>query len=99
MPTNLLREVTNNMVNFDATKEDAKLIRDVARRVFDMNPDTDYNYLDLVMDLEAVHSPLDFPDFDFEHDIYGIQRHIDRTTGKLTDFFVPRCAKPEDSSS
>ena len=96
------------MVNFDATKEDAKLIRDVARRVFDMNPDTDYNYLDLVMDLEAVHSNgcpldfqklLDFPDFDFEHDIYGIQRHIDRTTGKLTDFFVPRCAKPEDSSS
>jgi hypothetical protein len=46
-----------------------------------------------------VATPLDFeklfgfPDFDFAHDIYGIMNRVDRTTGKLTDCFLPRCAK------
>jgi hypothetical protein len=57
------------------------------------------------MDLEAVNSNgcpldfqslLDFPNFDFGHDIYGIGKHIDRTTGKLQDCFLPRCAKREE---
>lgn len=58
--------------------------------------------MDLHMDLCAVHSngtELDFerlekfPDYDFAHDIMGIRRHLDRKTGKLTDCFLPRCAK------
>lgn len=57
--------------------------------------------LTLHMDLTAAHANdgpldfaklLDFPDFDFMHDIVGINRHIDRFTGKLGDCFVPRCA-------
>lgn len=59
---------------------------------------------DLWMDLAVVNAngcPLDFerlaefPDFDFAHDVVGIQMHLDRTTGQLGRCFVPRCAKPE----
>ena len=55
----------------------------------------------LNMDLTATHVSgcpldfkklLDFAEFDFWHDIGGINRHIDRGTGELEDCFVPRCA-------
>jgi len=54
----------------------------------------------LLMDIEHAHAhiPMDLsamltmPRTDFAHDIGGIQRHIDRQTGKLGDCFVPRCA-------
>ncbi|MHB1952215.1 MAG: DUF6874 family protein [Sulfobacillus sp.] len=57
--------------------------------------------LSLEMDLAAVHvhTPLrlaDFlaaDDFDFNHDVWGIQRHIDRKTGLLMDHFFPRFAR------
>ena len=59
--------------------------------------------LDLMMDLEAAHGdiPLDFArlegfgDGDFGHDITGIQRHLNRETKRIEDFFVPRCSQPE----
>jgi hypothetical protein len=56
----------------------------------------------LVMDLDATHcngTPLKLEellkadDANFMHDIAGIQSHIDRTTGKLTNCFLPRFAK------
>lgn len=34
-----------------------------------------------------------FDDFNFLHDIGGISRHINRGTGVLEDFFVPRSAR------
>ena len=48
----------------------------------------------LAMDLSATHAkmPLDFArllafdDFSFAHDIYGIRRHLNRTTGELEDY-------------
>jgi hypothetical protein len=55
----------------------------------------------ILMDLNACHSngcPLDFQrlleasDFDFLHDMIGIQDHINRETGKLENCFVPRLA-------
>jgi hypothetical protein len=57
--------------------------------------------LTLEMDLRAVmrHTPLNlkqlanFGDGDFAHDITGIQYHIDRRTGTLTECFLPRCAR------
>ena len=58
--------------------------------------------LNLSMDLCATHAngcPLDFQilagfdDFNFFHDIDGVSSRLDRETGKLTRFFVPRCAK------
>lgn len=29
-------------------------------------------------------------DFNFAHDVFGIERHMDRDTGLLGDFFSPR---------
>lgn len=64
----------------------------------------DYDLLDCEMDLIATHlngNPIDFQkllDFDdanFGHDVFGIRKHIDRTTGQLTDCFSPRCSLPE----
>jgi len=53
------------------------------------------------MDIAAVHvtCPLDLErmaagaDFDLAHDVYGINRHLDRDTGELRDFFCPRFAR------
>lgn len=55
----------------------------------------------LNMDISATafHIPMDldrllaFEDFDFNHDIVGIQRHINRKTGVLEGHFLPRCAR------
>lgn len=57
----------------------------------------------LEMDLAACHLngvPLDLDgllgasDSDFGHDVFGIQRYIDRKTGELMDCFLPRYALP-----
>lgn len=58
--------------------------------------------LTMFMDLENAnqHIPLDFEkllafdNFNFAHDICGIQAHMNRATGKIEDCFLPRCAKP-----
>lgn len=56
----------------------------------------------LEMDLSATHvtTPLRLNDllaadnFNFIHDIAGIMRHLDRSTGQLQDHFLPRFAQP-----
>lgn len=57
--------------------------------------------LSMEMDLVATHAngcPMDFAkleaadDFNLLHDVIGIERHLDRETGQLGDFFRPRCA-------
>ena len=56
----------------------------------------------IVMDVEAAHcngNPIDLVDLlaaskgDFVHDLDGIRRHIDRTTGQLGDCFSPRYSR------
>ncbi len=47
---------------------------------------------DIALDLEGL---LSAPDSDFAHDVFGISRHIDRNSGRLEGFFVPRYSKPE----
>ncbi len=42
------------------------------------------------IDLNALYQA---PDYDFAHDIRGIQAHINRFTGLLDDGFVPRCTR------
>lgn len=60
-----------------------------------------YERVNLTMDLLAAdgvngNRPLDWDrllaadDFNFMHDLAGIARHIDRSTGELTDHFMPR---------
>lgn len=61
---------------------------------------TAYPRMTLLMDLENVDDEigLDFDkllntdNYNFTHDIAGIQGHINRTTKKLENCFVPRCA-------
>lgn len=36
---------------------------------------------------------LAFDNFDFTHDIVGIAKHMDRSTGDMGGMFVPRCAR------
>jgi hypothetical protein len=62
-----------------------------------------YPLIDADMDICATHlngCPLKLEellaadDMNFAHDVFGIRRHIDRTTGELQDCFVPRYAAP-----
>lgn len=73
-----------------------------ARKLAKEAAGVDIPLINWLMDLEAVHCngcPLDFerllsfPDADFGHDVFGIRRHLNRSTGKLEDYFLPRCAK------
>ncbi len=61
-----------------------------------------YARINLVMDLTAAdgvngNRPIDWDrllaadDFNFMHDIGGISRHIDRSTGRIGGHFLPRC--------
>lgn len=58
--------------------------------------------IDVRMDLSAVHARIPLrlaemaqaDDFNFTHDIGGIAKHLNRETGGLEDFFVPRYARP-----
>ena len=57
--------------------------------------------MNLLMDLENAHKDvglalgklLEADDLNFAHDVIGIQNHMNRSTGKLEDFFIPRYAK------
>lgn len=87
------------MIRFNATKEELQLILKIVQRA--EKKDIPMNHMDSMMDIEACHCNgtqldlnkfLNFDDFDFKHDFFGIRRHIDRTTGKLTNCFLPRCS-------
>lgn len=93
-----------NKISFETTREEDKLIGaivDRAMKAFENAPRCP-NCMSLTMDLSATNAngcPLDFAKllafdgFNFTHDIVGIMKHINRTTGKLENCFVPRCAK------
>lgn len=93
-------------IKWDITKKDSALLEQCVDRFYKLRADYAAKIYgsrtDMSMDLNAAHSngcPLDFekllsfPDFDFEHDVLGIQRRLDRKTGKLGAHFLPRCAK------
>ncbi len=98
-------------MNFNATKEDAALLRQAAIRARKMDIEANgphaQDIMDWSMDLTACHcngTPLDldkllaFDDFNFAHDAFGISRHINRTTGRLKDCFLPRASRKTYSS-
>jgi hypothetical protein len=91
------------MVKFDVTSDEQKAIVAIAERAVNLAKEcgVEYAKIDCIMDLTATHSngtPLDLDrllkadNFNFSHDVFGIRNHIDRETGKLTDFFQPRTA-------
>jgi hypothetical protein len=88
------------MIKWNATMEEMELISKIRDRA--RTDGFDGDGMQFAMDLEACHSngcPLDFKgileadSFNFWHDIGGIMANIDRTTGELTNCFIPRFAK------
>lgn len=77
----------------DRTIVDAIVDRAVKARIYSDRIEAD-------MDISAVHARcplrladlLDADDFNFAHDLHGIRRHLNRQTGKLERFFLPRFA-------
>ena len=95
------------MISFNTTDDDARLIFAIAKRAKSLcAKPRQFDSLAFVMDVTACHAngcPLKLAewlaadDFNFLHDAAGIQRHIDRTTGKLGDCFWPRFAVKEET--
>lgn len=95
--------MATDTVSFSVSRTDARVIEQIAERAYRM--DMRLNELDARkeiewrMDFTAVHANgnplrldalLEADDFNFAHDAFGIARKLDRSTGKLTDFFSPR---------
>ena len=87
------------MINWHVSREDALTIIAIVKRARTRWPDADS--MELNMDITATHvngcllkltELLKADDFNFAHDVCGIQRHINRQTGKLEDCFLPRYA-------
>jgi hypothetical protein len=90
-------------VSFKASAADLLTARKIARRARNLYLDAkiDRDAIDIQMDLIATHAngcPMDFDqllaadDFNLMHDVGGIDRHLDRETGELTNCFRPRFA-------
>lgn len=86
-------------ISFKCSADDRQMINDIADRSNKMH--IEITQLDLVMNLIAVHAngnPLNFKkllkfdDFNFMHDVLGIHNYLDRETGRLANFFSPRCS-------
>lgn len=95
------------IVSFQVTEGEMKTIRSIVDRAVRLAYKYDIielDRIDLEMDLCAVHAngcPINFDvllaadDLNFAHDVFGIVRHLDRTTGKLGNFYLPRFAVPQ----
>jgi len=93
-------------ISFDTTGAESRVINEIAERAMGLDVarrNDPFTKLDIAMDVTAVHrngcrlrleALRDADDFNFAHDILGIRRHLDRETGKLGDFFLPRFAAP-----
>lgn len=89
---------------FTATDDERAIIERIAKRavaLYRKYGNADVDELDVQMDLEACHCngcPLRLADmeqadnFNFMHDISGINAHINRYSGKLERCFLPRFA-------
>ncbi|TGV61090.1 hypothetical protein EN784_01435 [bacterium M00.F.Ca.ET.141.01.1.1] len=99
-----------NKLSFKASTADLLTVRKIARRARDLHlaAKVDRDALDIQMDLLATHAsgcPMDFDrllaadDFNLMHDVSGIARHLDRDTGELTGYFLPRFAAKQSVSA
>jgi hypothetical protein len=91
------------IVSFKVSKEVNAAIALVVARYLEIYERLNGRSLDrmsLNMDLTATEAngcPMDWEillaadEFTFCHDVGGIRRHINRETGQLEDFFLPRC--------
>lgn len=86
-------------------KQEFETIVKIAERAEDMGISAGQR-ITLIMDLENAHKDvglnlqelLEADELNFAHDVMGIQAHMNRGTGKLEDFFLPRYAKQDVAS-
>lgn len=93
---------TTKKINWKVTKADAATIRKIVERSEKASDDRGWPRIHgLDMDLTACHANgcrldlaglLAADDFNFAHDIAGIHANLDRSSGRLTNHFVPRYA-------
>jgi len=91
------------MISFKTNGVDKGLIKAiVARAVADGLAEAE-NSINVSMSITACHCngcPLKLQEllnadgFNFAHDLFGIDRNVSHTTGKLKNHFLPRYAKP-----
>jgi len=93
----------NSTVQFKVSLEDDNVIRAIVDRAAQTFQGK-INKMGLTMDITACHAngnPLRLDDFlaaspfDFAHDVFGIQDHLDRKTGQLINCFLPRFSQPQ----
>ena len=80
--------------------KDFEIIEDIVDRA-EKNGLLKFNRISLLMDLDCVNNNiglrlknfLNADDFNFAHDIYGIQTNLNRETEELENFLLPRFAK------
>jgi hypothetical protein len=81
------------------TDDDRALCLQVGARAEDMKPEA-FDASSVALDFAATHlngCPIDFvkvlafDDFSFLHDVAGIKKNLNRKTGELHRFFLPRC--------
>ena len=87
------------------SKLETKLINRIANGARAMSADAGHEWRKdhAFMDIAACHEKcplrlnalLQADDFNFAHDVFGINRHLNRETYELEDCFVPRYAAPE----
>lgn len=81
-------------------KEDYELIRKIAA-IADEKGLIMFDKMSLIMDLECcmnlfelrLEEFLNADDFNFAHDIVGIQKNLNRETKKMNNYFLPRFAR------
>ncbi len=98
--------VSEKLANADTTREDIETMAAICKRFEDYSreyhlPVSHFGQrIDRMMDLELAHidCPIDLAgllaaeDGDFVHDVCGIHRHMDRSTGVVGGCFSPRLA-------
>jgi len=92
------------MIKFpQLSAQEMTLINEITTRAVKAFKDIDIirDPIDIQMDVESVHASsglrlYDFANadpFSFAHDIFGINRNLNRDTGKLENHFLPRFSK------
>jgi hypothetical protein len=91
-------------MNLNASRLEYEFAARIARRALSAGIYGAGDYVQAEMDVIACHlngCPLDLEglfhadDWEFNHDMRGIRRHMDRATGELGECFVPRFAESE----
>ena len=81
-------------------RDEKMVVVEIAKRADEMGLMM-FDRMSLMMDIEAVHAEIGLrlddllkaDNFNFAHDIVGIQQNIDRENKKLNHCFLPRFAK------